>query len=1180
MRSLAAAGVGALWSVLLSCSVPVVAGESPSWHSDQRGQRVAAVAPGATQDVPDNIYSTESIRRTRRASAEDKQALDEIVAAAERWMKIADSEFEAMIPDYSAYPSHGMTSFVCPFCGRSCLSQDPQTPNRMDWAKPYQITRPCCGTVVYEREKDFPKGYAYRPNGSVTVTHLDGKEHTYPFWKGKDRLGRDAIVFTRSEVWRTRRDALRRFAVAKLADAFLNTGHEKYARKLLVILRRFAQVYPALPLWWVPSGTTVDYAWLRAQADRDPKRFAVAVGKDGRDLTRAEFDAWPRPCRHGLPPWKGRNRLGLFNINCCYYAGVDPTVKAFLLVRHAKSMREYSQQVFGQPDRLEAFLRRSQFEEWAKEFAGQRPAMGNFTMWSMVHAGYLGVAARNSYLYNLALELADTVILNHVFADVSFIEGSLPYQSQMSYYHRDVNHMLGDLIQRRDEAFPFTKFAREHMADVLANMATFAGVWSGHGDGNDWRVVPEDAPDKDLRPASRFMPAYGFATLRSGAPGHRTESLLLFDKNTGHTHEGNLNLQLAFEGMLVAPEVGYCPWWSALDVTATNPMAPKLMAIPWRYRLLDLKRPVNWGKIMEYPNVWSLAHSGVLQNTVLVNECSGRRGWGRGDAFADALTLSAPRTPGTVGAVLQVAEARDPQALRVNGVDCSLYRRAVLNVERADGRAYVVDIFRVSGAHRHYYQFKVPRAEVVSTSLRKGRRVGNGWEHLSTKPGVVRHPGFAFLNDVTVHAAPPDAYHVRWLWKPGLKKTDAPGTPPWPNVVLTMHGVRPAADGRSGIDEEVWLSRAHFPIRLDETIGDSRQRGSAAFENGMSVYTKFRASAERLDSRYTHVFEMHTQAQSSTIRRVSSRYLEASRSFHRDTRDRYGVGVVVEFTDGSRDYVVSSPDPEWRALQKVEGRKRVASRFALLRLDKAGRFVSGKLVNGRGFACDDVRVECDGDLTGTIVDIVGDITGTRRESALIIKPYTAWPEGKTLVGERIHVAVAPDHEDLYTVSAVTRQGGNLRVDLEGTPPLGYHWDRIRKIHPDRPSAFRIQSGLMLKPANNFYFRNKRIFFPTLGLDLFVREVPKASHIARTADIVVKPEVDLRKLGCREGTPFVIYGMAVGQAVRIPSWVAVRRDKDTGFAVQTNVDFRLVDGPRTCLVRAADLQGHERVVNPK
>ncbi len=1177
--------VGLLMCWLLVTALRVDAGESVAeaanfWHNSERSVRVAAIAPGVPQPLPKQIYTQEYLKELQSAATPAEVAEWRLIA--DPLLAISDAEWRAMIADYSPYPSF-YKGFVCPYCGVELGQMDPNGPNIFDIRKPFQATRRCCGTVMYEHPGDEPADYPYSANKILPVPHLDGTRHDYPYWEGKDRLGDPAIVFARSSVWKTRLEYIRENALDALHHAWLKTGDERYARKGLVILHRLAAVYANWPLWSYPFGGRNDYTWWKDQVDGRfdvLKKGGLATDADGKPLTRDAFEAQPRPNWFGNAPWGQANRLGLHG-HGFFLRGLPLYYLSFKAAPVAKA---YSMELFGDPDRLESFIEEHLYGELAKEFVSSRPVLGNFAQSTMSVAVYLGIATQNSELYNFGLELADSLPLNNGYPDVSFGEGSVSYCRMVGNLHIAAHNILGAAAEQREKNFPFAAFAFENVDRIHSHMSTFRGVESAHGDGNDSDLVKGKRPydPADLtRPVSRFLPHYGFATLTSGSPGKRLESLFLFEKNNFHTHLGNLNLQLAWEGALVAPELGYCSWWRSLDVSERNPVYKALRAIPWRYPLLD--RMVD-GFNMATENVWSLSHSGVNQNLVLVNERAGRmRGFVK-TGHAQPLTLSAPPTAGGVGSILQVAEAEDRDSWRYAGVNVPLYRRAIVNIERPDGRAYVADLFRVTGGERHCYQFKLPRAEVADTNFRDGQPFATAQEHLDTVPGVkdwqgtyarfpemgnVSDAGFNFLKDVTVYNAMDRVWRVRWLWDNRLRHDVE--EPKIPKVVVEMHKVGGVDADANWVRNEAWLSRANYPMTLNETIAGNKQSGAVVFEKGMSVYSAFREGKPGLVSRFAHLFELYPEGQSAVIKSTCPLVVPNTEVLKtHGLRNQYAIGIETTFVDNTRDILISAADHETRRFSDRKDGLQTSARFALMRLDTDGKFREGAVVDGRGFAIGNVAVESAGSLSGTIVDLRGDITGTRRESALIIRPNHPWPGGECLAGERLFIEVLPGEYDAYTVSRISMlNGGLIRVDLEGTPSLAYQWDRVKTIEADRPDVIEVMTQYLYKGAYTDYFHGKYIYFPTHDLELKVAEVfPGGGH--GRARLIVGGGVDLRAVGIREGEPLVIYGMAPGQPVRIPSRIAVRKLEPGRYAVQANIEFTLCEGAERAQVKAEAL----------
>ena len=52
--------------------------------------------------------------------------------------------------------------------------------------------------------------------------------------------------------------------------------------------------------------------------------------------------------------------------------------------------------------------------------------------------------------------------------------------------------------------------------------------------------------------------------------------------------------------------------------------------------------------------------------------------------------------------------------------------------------------------------------------------------------------------------------------------------------------------------------------------------------------------------------------------------------------------------------------------------------------------------------------------------------------------------------------------------------------------------------------------------------------------------------------VLRNTIDLGAAGVGPGTPFVVHGMAPGQAIRIPARISVRRRREGGFETEANI----------------------------
>lgn len=165
-----------------------------------------------------------------------------------------------------------------------------------------------------------------------------------------------------------------------------------------------------------------------------------------------------------------------------------------------------------------------------------------------------------------------------------------------------------------------------------------------------------DKPTPPLALSDHCYPALQVGYLRAGPTGRDSTLILSASDWGGHHHHDSLNLYYSWQGEELLSDLGYL-----------------------------------WDHTERIKTVRTFAH-----NTVMVD---GREQAtkGRGGRF----TLFGGQSP------VKVMEAESqayPQA--------TLYRRTVAQVELADGRPYVLDIFRVAGARRHEFVFHGPNREL------------------------------------------------------------------------------------------------------------------------------------------------------------------------------------------------------------------------------------------------------------------------------------------------------------------------------------------------------------------------------------------------------------------------------------------------------------------------------------
>jgi hypothetical protein len=164
------------------------------------------------------------------------------------------------------------------------------------------------------------------------------------------------------------------------------------------------------------------------------------------------------------------------------------------------------------------------------------------------------------------------------------------------------------------------------------------------------------------------------------------------------------------------------------------------------------------------------------------------------------------------------------------------------------------------------------------------------------------------------------------------------------------------------------------------------------------------------------------------------------------------------------------------------------------------------------------------------------LTGTRQESALIIRPSAPWPVGTGLAGRPVSIDVMNGHLETYTVEKVTPlPDGLLRVDLANHPPFALGWYQVGLLDEKKPN--RLYSNRQLWAGiNTPLWWNCKAWFPERGQTFTIH---KSDSDRTTMDLV--EGVNLKAAGIQPDDWFTIYAIEPGQAVSTPGELAWRRE---------------------------------------
>ena len=564
-------------------------------------------------------------------------------------------------------PPAGWTGY-CPFCTSRTMSL------QFDPADRYNVTTSCCQKHLYGA--NYPADYDLKPNATVAFPDLDGKFHEVPTVLYKDRAGVEWELFIPTIFANKRWHDLAGLC-STYARSFQDTADPIYAYKLALLLDQTADTYYGL----LPS-----YINERCR------------GKDGQPLTRAEWEAVPRPVMFGASYLGEWNRFGpMFNRGWLRQVSEARWAEPFARVRHHPAFKYYSRKVYGDPEALDRKVR----QKLIREVALTWESVGHGFMTNYQDAIYssellVGVLADRPAMVDFAAPSNELTLYNHYRHDGLCGEGASNYMAMPgNYYFTPLRDPGGVWLAL------YPDFLKEHpFFEVAANewrkLRTVRNLELEFGDQHLYAYTPLlTAPPQVAereKLGSENWPAWGVGLLRVGGPGHRMELTLSYPRPAQHTASDQLGIACWVDGVPVMRPGGY----------AHHPVLP-----------LQWERPEIQGlKSMGYPKEiaevkfgdlgfggWS--HSPMAQNTITVNEIFPSMGWSNNRGYGELITYKGGEPAGEPGARFQVLEARDRYSFERVGRPLQEFRRALLGVEGRDGRPYVVDVVTVRGGQRH-----------------------------------------------------------------------------------------------------------------------------------------------------------------------------------------------------------------------------------------------------------------------------------------------------------------------------------------------------------------------------------------------------------------------------------------------------------------------------------------------
>ncbi|MEI6503880.1 MAG: hypothetical protein WCP21_22945, partial [Armatimonadota bacterium] len=387
---------------------------APFWNAPDRGAKVAAIIPGrgTPKYTPDTLYADWTKRQVARWTKdhpnEDPEAAYQKYAATGP----TDAELTAGFPVHispfgrlraaqGATPTDHLTSKAdavlvtyCPVCGSFSLHLT------FDPANPYgHATTSCCRTDLYASDQDWPAGSPLKPNSTVKFPHLDDTSVEVPCTVYKDKEGVEWELFIPTIFAHKRWLEQGCDLVKQYSKAFAETADPLYVHKIAILLDKVADTYYGLPL---------------GAGNR------ICMGRDGKGLSRAEWEAVPRPAIFEvsyLGAWSKREPYsspGWLNM-----LGEHIWIEPFGRVRHHPAFKQVSQKLYGDPEALDKKIMEKLVREEALMFKSvfSQKLLHNYQEAIYIDLWLLGILAQDQVLIDFAGPCQELSMYNHTYQD-------------------------------------------------------------------------------------------------------------------------------------------------------------------------------------------------------------------------------------------------------------------------------------------------------------------------------------------------------------------------------------------------------------------------------------------------------------------------------------------------------------------------------------------------------------------------------------------------------------------------------------------------------------------------------------------------------------------------------------------------------------------------------------------
>ncbi len=1119
----------------LCAALPAGAGELPGPYSvrePDRWAKVAALIPGRNVPrlTPETLFAEWTRQQAERWSAAHPQPATEqtyqTYAAAEPTDTALTADFPRHITPYGRVKSGRIDQALadrvligyCPFCGsRSfALTFDP--------ANAYHATTRCCRTELYGRAADCPPAYPLKPTTTVRFRHLDDSFVEVPCTVYTDRNQVTWELFLKAIFDQRRWLQVGGSLVRELRNKFLDTGDPVYVHKLAVLLDEVAETYYGLPL-----------------CDGNE----LCGGQDGQGLTRAEWEAVPRPAIFqvgALGPWN--RRTPIFNRGWINMSDEHIWVEPFARVRHHPTFKDYSRRKYGDPEALDRRIMTRVMRELVLMFKSvfAQKLFNNYQEANYVDLMLLGVLTGDKVLLDFAVPAQEVAMYNHSYQDGLNGEGAPNYMSMPGgYFYPFLADPTGWL-----QYYP--TFLDEHPFYHAANgelrkLRTVRGMQVEFGDQHEYAFPRNLSTDPaqvraNERVGSRNWAGYGVGILRVGGAGHRQEVQVSYPRAFLHNSRDALTIECWVDGVPVMRRGGYVSTGQSAWLQWDRPEFQALRKMGYPHDIQDAH---------DFPGTTAraFAHTPICHNGVTVDEVATGPGWGDNRGYGEVLCYKGGEPAGEPGSGFQVLEVLDHYSWERVGQQVDDFRRALLGVEGPDGRPYFVDLLKLVGGARHALYnsawaertaARLPAAKAKAADLTEVFFAGK------LPQDTPDYHNYKYVRDITRHA-PADGWELTWrtdlnAYAPRDSQTNRPGTTLPDGIgAVELRVIAPLADDRTELlsGKAPWIGRITQPLPGGHIVD-----GDVAFRGARDTLVEVRrgAAGQPLSSLFCHVLEGYRAGEPSAIRAVQALAPTAVDGPRRDL-----VALRLEFVAGHSDTVVYQSEP---GTVRLPDGSETDARYALIRRDAQGGVMAIDAVRGRFVQTGEFRAELPGEFTGEVVDLVGDLTGTRRQSAVIVKPDRPWPAGAGLRDRqllvRVESALREPCGEGYRVDQVTAlPGGLVRVDVQDHAPFVVSWHEVTELPADRPNVVKTWRP-MVDHGSTPWYDGLKVAFPERGRVYTIKQTSEVGGGWGGETLELTDGVNLAADGIRVGDWYVIYGIEPGQKVLVANDFSWRREE--------------------------------------